>query len=276
MIFLILPIGARTSAIGVFEARSLTERFGLKGIIGLVYKKDPTPVSNKRITLSEGSIEGKLTKLVTTHASVTVSEVNDFLEQQIKDPQYRYRLMPDPTSKHDAQIGGIIATGAEGGNRSHASEDIYSVKVVDAEGVVQLLVGEDAKRVVGLNGNAGIICEATFVPTAFPKYEHGVVIPVSKTGRDAWHQALLLQDKIRPYCFSHSENPRIQEGRGADKIIVTGIDVLASTTVELALGETADSFSNAIRALYANSDLLLFVTFYISSDDEIDICIHCS
>ena len=34
---LALPIGAKTSALGVFEARNLGERFGLKGVVGISF-----------------------------------------------------------------------------------------------------------------------------------------------------------------------------------------------------------------------------------------------
>jgi hypothetical protein len=267
---LALPIGAKTSAIGIFEARSLAERFGLKGVVGIVHKKDPLPVEHGKIAIDLVDDHGQSRRVVRAAASVSVQEVNDFLETNIEDPRYRFRIMPDPTSKADAQIGGILATGAEGGNRSQASEDIYSVTVVDAESRVQTLTGADAQRIVGLNGNAGIICEASCIPTAFPKYEHGIVVPLSHCGRGAWHQALALQEVLRPFCFSANTDPRIQEGRGDDGIIVTGIEILATATLALAIGEADDRFSEAVTALVAEKDLLLFITFssFLSPDDD--------
>jgi hypothetical protein len=266
---LALPIGAKTSAIGIFEARGLAERFGLKGVVGLVFKKDPTPIANGKISLCSKNENGTPIRLVHASASVSVEEVNDFLEKNIIEERYRYRIMPDPTSKAYAQIGGILATGAEGGNRSQASEDVFSVTVVDAESRVQKLIGEDAKQLVGLNGNAGIIVEAEFIPTAFPKYEHGIVVPLAGTGRAAWLQALQLQEQLRPFCFSSNNDPRIQEGRGDEGIIVTGIEILATSTLSLAMGDSTDRFSESIRTLVSGKELLLFITFssFLSSDD---------
>ena len=263
---LALPIGAKTSALGVFEARGLAERFGLKGIVGIVFKK-LTPEKAAQCISHQNTSDGLVVK---AHAAVTIVDINQYLLKNVPSDKFRYRLMPDPTSRWDAQLGGIIATGAEGGNRSQASEDIHRATVVDADGNEHIIEGDDAKRLVGLNGNAGVICAAEFKPTAFPRFDHGLVIPLSGRGRTAWHQALQIQDWLKPYCYSVDSDPRVQVGKGDAGIIVTGIDLLAIDTVKLAVGDDNSRFTQQLLSLTDESDILVFVTFssFLSSDDE--------
>lgn len=295
---LALPIGAKTSALGVFEARGLAERFGLKGIIGISFdaipSKDIAPAepTTKRIELPQDlnplhhtvwSTSGALAAIyskdyestliaprIVVHAGCHIADVNSFLETALPSERIRFRLMPDPTSKSDAQIGGIVATGAEGGNRSQASEDLFGLTIVDADGALRILRDGDAKNIVGLNGNAGMICQAEFLATAFPKYEHGIFIPLSGVNDAAWKNALLFQERCKPYCFSAHSDPRIQIGAGDGGIIVTGIEILSKHALEIAIKDSENRFEWVLLELMQGADFGIFVTYssFYSAENE--------
>ncbi len=298
---LAMPIGARTSALGVFDARSFVEREGLKGVLGLEFENiffDIASQKNQELLItiphfSESDYElvtapncGALALLksksfdvdqrhphrIIAHAGTHILDLNKFVNTFINSDRYSYRIMPDPTSWAEAQIGGIVATGAEGGNRTKASEDLLALQVIDGNANVRNLEREQACNVVGLNGNAGIIFQAEFAVTAFPKHEHGLFVVVSGQGLDAWKGLLQLQNRLKPFCRSAVNNARLQVGAGDAGIIVTSIEPLSRDALILACGDQPGDFEKKlIRAVGAN-DFAVFVTFnsfYSAEDPEI-------
>ena len=293
-----MPIGARTSALGVFDARSYADREGLKGIIGLEFENLsyspeqtnqapllldlPTydPVKYELI-IDQGSgalallkslqfeTNQELPHRVFALAGTHISDVNRFLNAHLSNSKYTYRIMPDPTSWAEAQIGGIIATGAEGGNRTKASEDLLSLQVVDANGLVRNLNTEESKRVVGTNGNAGVIYQAEFAVSAFPRFEHGIFVSVKGVGVEAWKSLLRLQHLLKPYSRSLAGSPRLQIGNAKDGIIITSIEPLSVDALRLACGEVLGGFERKLLNLVGDSEFGVFVTFnsFLEADD---------
>jgi aspartate aminotransferase-like enzyme len=293
-----MPIGARTSALGVFDARSYADREGLKGIVGLEFENisyssehtnqapllldlpnyDPAAYE---LIIDQGSGALALLKSLNFHsnpelphrvfalAGTHISDVNRFLNVHLANSRYTYRIMPDPTSWAEAQIGGIIATGAEGGNRTKASDDLLSLQVVDANGVVRNLTTEQSKCVVGTNGNAGAIYQAEFAVSAFPRYEHGIFVSVKGKGLDAWRSLFRLQHVLKPFARSLADNPRLQVGDAKDGIIITSIEPLSLDALKLACGEVLGDFERKLLNLVGASEFGVFITFnsFLEAED---------
>lgn len=170
---------------------------------------------------------------VVAHASATVSQVNAFLKLSLPADR-RYQILSDLTSKDQASIGGVIATGAQGGNRASARVDITACTMVDEYGVRKLSRRgpgeslnnghETAKDNVGYNGYTGTCIQATFEVTPFPPHDFGFLLPVSgNTPEEVWRNALEIQSRLTPYS-ARVRNGHFPEGNM--KSCITSIEIL--------------------------------------------------
>lgn len=262
----VMAIGAKTSALAVFEMEGKARLAGLKGIVGIEFvpgtvtvpEFDETkfelvrnPDSSICILRSRDYLQ--YPHRVIAHTAVTIDQINAFLAETFPSDPHSFQIMPDPTSKDAAQIGGIVTTGAEGGNRVKASDDLLECTVVDADGEIRNLIGDDAKRIVGLNGTAGILTQATFEATAFPKNKFGLLIPVKGTREEVWTQILQVQEALKPYCVSKGQRECVGTGENGD--IVTGVEIMGSSAIRESLRAHGGTFS-----LADSCDTVLYVT----------------
>ena len=263
----ILPIGAKTSAIGLFEVHTHALRIGLKGVVGVYLQRSEVKLvggsdsafeaiysEDKSIMVLKSKTSKQKHKVI-AHSAVTVSEVNDFLNQTLDSSNVYYRIMPDPTSMAEAQLGGIISTGAQGGNRTNAAHDIRRVWLINADGVESCVEGDEAKNLVGLNGCAGLVVQAEFEVSAFPKYEHGLFIPVGKIADEStkrWRDLFSVQELLRPFC---------QDTTDAVQEVVTGIELLSTKGLMLAKDKHGSDFLDKLIKLNEQNEFGLFITF---------------
>jgi aspartate aminotransferase-like enzyme len=323
----VMTSGAKTSALGVFQARKMAELRGFSGVIclespvswdetsgfvgflGTDEQKLEAPVAKDLIKIPDDAEEviwhdilpiaiystydapekcckhlvsyeadeaPTLHYKIAAHASVTVNQVNAFLRENLKSEKYRHQIMPDLTSKGEATIGGVVNTGAQGGNRTSAKLDLVSVEMVNACGPVTL-EGAEAKDIVGYNGLAGTCLQANFEVTPLPKHEFGFMIPVS--GRDThetWKNALKLQGLIAPYCVHPSElNPENED----EQLLITSMEILGRPQLEQGFKNFGESHSKEIKCLSPildedrskDSQMFVYVTgstFHDLTDEE--------
>jgi hypothetical protein len=221
---------------------------------------------DKSIVVLKSKIAGQKHRVI-AHAAVTVSEINEQLNKVLDSTNAYFRIMPDPTSMGEAQLGGIISTGAQGGNRTNAAHDIRRVWLINADGVESCVEGEDAKNLVGLNGCAGLVVQAEFEVSVFPKYEHGLFIPVGKSTDESskrWRDLFSVQELLRPFC---------QDNTDVTKEVVTGIELLSTKGLILAQDKHGSDFLDKLIKLNEQNEFGLFVTFNssqpIGSDDAL-------
>ncbi len=308
---LALPIGAKTSALGVFESFSTADKKGFSGVMGIQMEaisagdkgkdfgsdtiaRDEAELSADAQLLSVPDFDPNEYELVRdkkypiavlksksfpedpkkphrvlAHAGMRVVDINGFLETHLgSDERYRYKIMADPTSKYEAQLGGVVSTGAEGGNRAKAKNDVRSLRIVDGNAEERNLDREQSQAVVGLNGNAGFVTQVEFEVTAFPRHEHALWIPVNGKGKEAWQNLLRLQDALRGHCRSENGEDRIQVGKGAGGIIVTGMEPLSSDALSIAKGHVKGSDSLPSLPEGEMGLYLTFSSFYTLEDFE--------
>ncbi|PJC36668.1 hypothetical protein CO046_04600 [Candidatus Peregrinibacteria bacterium CG_4_9_14_0_2_um_filter_53_11] len=279
---LAMPIGAKTSALGVFEAMHAAAVNGLNGVVGIVIKDITGDQDGSAIALSIPEYNTEEYELVRhpnlpiallkstdfrarphriiAYAGAHIEDANIFLNKEIKDKKYRFRLMPDPTSKAEAQIGGVVATGAEGGNRTKASEDVLRARMINGNGELIDAGPEELSKLVGLNGNAGIITEAEFEVSAFPKNEHALFIPVNGSGKDAWKNMLRIQQLLKKFCRPDGENSRLQERNEYDGLIITGIEPLSRNAIDIATEASTKPFDKKLNKVMGSHDFGLYIT----------------
>ncbi len=299
-----MPIGAKTSALGVFDgALEIARKNGLNGVVGIQMKdivyedyKAGEPLSLQNQWLQVPPFDESQYELIRHHkcplavlkaknfsqntktphkviagSGVHLEDINTFLGQVLGVEEYKYRLMPDPTSKKEAQVGGIVGTGAEGGNRAKAEDDIVSAVIVNADAQDKLLEGNDAQKIVGLNGGAGIITQAEFEVTAYPKHEHGMFIPLKGKGKEVWINALKVQSKLKRYCGDATQTDRLQKGYGPNNIVVTSMEPLSPTAISIATGHDQGSWGKKLKKIVGadqatpNCEMGLYVTFSSSA-----------
>ncbi|MBP9717978.1 hypothetical protein KBD59_01655 [Candidatus Gracilibacteria bacterium] len=280
---LALPIGSRTSAQGLFEARHDAEKYGLNGVVGLQMTRSkeslqlPTEVPEGYELVEHPSLplavlksksfpeDPKKPHRVIAGAGISVGEVNDFLNEQLGSERYRYRILANPTSKDQATVGGIFTTGAEGGDRYKATKDILRALIVNGDGEQNMLEQTAAQQLVGLAGNAGMVTQAEFGVSAFPKHEHGVFIPVKGAGKEGWKNMLKLQARLKKFCHQKEEGP-FQVGDEKDGTIVTGLEPLSRNAVEAATHDNETPFARSINGLMQHYEYGIYVAFSSFND----------
>lgn len=196
---------------------------------------------------------------VIAHATVTVAQINEFLAEVLPKDAH-YQILPDLTSKEQAALGGVIATGAQGGNRASARVDLQRCTLVDAIGVREL-EGNDAKMIVGYNGYLGTCTQAEFEVTKFPKHQFGFLVPISGTSiPDAWQNALKFQARLAPHCV-HPD--RLQEQpEGLRQTMVSSMEILGPEQLRMGI-EKYNGRSQELKILldkYPGTQIFVYVS----------------
>lgn len=308
----VMTVGAKTSALGVFAAWDMAKMRGLKGVICLdmpacwdsnqtsaVMNKTGMPeplrqmrpsdllqlpaidASQERMILSDSlpvAVIQKRDELpgtkhrVVAHATVTVAQINAFLEE-ILPKDAHYQILPDLTSKEQAALGGVIATGAQGGNRTSARVDLLSCQVVDALGVRDLH-GEDAKMIVGYNGYLGNCVQAEFEVTKFPKHPFGFMVPIrGKTIAEAWQNALKFQARLAPHCVHPDQ--LVAQPENMRHTLISSMEILGPEQLRLGI-EKYKGRSEDLQVLlqqYPGTQMFVYVTgsTHLGHGGELDL-----
>lgn len=287
-----MPIGAKTSGLGVFEAMGTASQKGFEGVLGIQMRgfesyepdegKDEKPAANliqipeydstrydlvRHQTLPLALLKSKTfpedpstPHRVIAHAGCTVDVVNQFLKDKLPSDHFVHRIINDLTTRKEAQLGGVISTGAEGGNRSKPTEDIVSTGIVDAHGDARSLDREESQKIIGLNG-ATLVTQVEFEVTALPKHEHAIFIPIRGTGEEKWKNMLRLQQKLTRYCRSKEGNRRILQGDTANGLIITGMEPLSRSALNIALETRTERDRDQYGAMLAEEEIGIYVTF---------------
>lgn len=209
---------------------------------------------------------------VIAHATVTVTQVNEFLSKALPQDAH-YQIMPDLTSKAQAALGGVIATGAQGGNRASARVDLLKCTVVDALGQREL-IGEDAKTIVGYNGYLGSCIQAEFEVTAFPKHPYGFMVPIpGSTITEAWKNMLKFQALLSPHCV-HPDK-LAEQPEGFQKTMVSSMEILGPEQLRLGIDKDGSARAHELSILnkkFPDAKLFVYVTgsTHHESDGSVD------
>lgn len=290
-----LPIGSKTSALGVFQVMDLAKQKGLKGVVGIQvtdfndlgdghatskspcdkFLKIPEYDVSRYDLIKHPSIPVAILKShsfpessefphrVIAHAGAKVADVRAFLNQVCQSDKYRFALMSEPTSEKEAHIGGVISTGAEGGNRAKPSDDILSATIVNGDAEEVALSRAESQKIVGLNGSGGLVMQAEFEATALPKYEYSFFIPVSgDSEQEAWINMLRLQKVLSQYSATKATG-RVLEGDNDDGFLITGMEPLSKSAYEMALSKFGSDDQRAlgdVSAKYNNHPYGLYIT----------------
>ena len=166
----------------------------------------------------------------------------------------------DLTTRREAQLGGVISTGAEGGNRSKPSDDIFSTHIINGNGEQKHLDRHKSQKIIGLNG-ATLVTQVEFEVTAFPKYEHAVFLPIKGTGKEMWKNMLKLQQRLKKYCIPKDSDPRKIEGKSKNGLIVTGMEPLSRSALNIALEKEDHPAKASFQKALAVDEMGIYITF---------------
>ena len=231
----VTPAGAQTST----TAASITDKGVLLSLSAMSRVLDVDPI--RRIARVE--------------PGVTVGALNKLLAEQL------LRFAPDPTSEHDATVGGAIACNASGARslRYGATRPhVHSVTIANGTGelvklqrpqleknTVGFFVAQDpVDWIVGSEGTLGVIAEAELSLVALPVHEFGLALPF-ESEQDALAfvaEARMRGDRHtgpRPQCLEYFDGLALAIARtavGADWMR----DARALVYLEQALDDDAD------------------------------------
>lgn len=303
----VMTLGAKTSALGVFAAWDSAKMHGLHGIIAIEmpitnsYPKTRTNGKGETVEIVQpcnildlpeigedeeiiksdkhaiAVIRNKMTNhhRVIAHATTSVDLINRFLAEALGTKDHHYQILPDLTSKADAALGGVIATGAQGPNRTSARADMLSCMVVDALGK-RVLRGEEAKDIVGYNGYFGTCVQVEFEVTGFPPHQFGCMIPVkAKDPKELWEHALEIQARLSPYCVHPKNLHKQPEGR--QRTCITGIEIIGKDGLKKGIELTKDAGDDEMNTgpledlLATDTEMFIYVTgntFDLAGDSD--------
>lgn len=304
----VMTLGAKTSALGVFAAWNSAKLHGLRGAIclempaswladqpgsqamgkpGMPKLRNGVELTSPKDLLDIAGIDPDREEVVCSenlpiavvkdksgqrhrviaHATVTVSQINQFLYEVLPKDAH-YQILPDLTSKEQAALGGVIATGAQGGNRASARVDLLKCTVVDALGKREL-VGKDAKNIVGYNGYLGTCVQAEFEVTPFPRHAFGFIVPISgKTIGDSWQNALKLQSDLARHCVQPSQLS--WQPDGFQNTMISSMEILGYEQLRLGI-EKKGGRSEELKVLlerFPEARMFVYVTGSTHLDSE--------
>lgn len=206
--FGVMPVGALTSATGAFEAESAGEVHSLNGWVGLrlsaggkVEKElkpgdeieiegnrfEAVPLLDGQAILFKSKNPSIVSHRIRCWGALTPDDLDKALCEALGDG---HTIGLDLTTRNQAKIAAVIATGGQGPSRRSPREGLKAVTIVDGHGRRHELRGEDAKKQVGLEGIAGAIMEAEFEVLRHEPDDFGLFIPIPGGQKEGFTEKL--------------------------------------------------------------------------------------
>lgn len=195
----VMPIGALTSAVSAFKSAAI---HGLNGWVGLKINGQGKVEEFEKIEM-DGNVyevipilekQGRILKSKKEGVPHRVQVWGGAIPDNVNAELVKYlgkghSIYLDLTTRDQAFIGSVVATGGQGPVRADASFNLHGVIVIDGDGNIQHLEGEEAKKQVGLGGLAGAISEVDMEVVQEQPYEFGVFIPLRGSLKSGFTEA---------------------------------------------------------------------------------------
>jgi|GEM_PF-2701996 len=239
----VMPIGSLTSAVGAFKAGAM---HGLKGWIGLkingsgkAEKLESVEVDgNIYETISILNGGGRILKSKSPNVShrvqVWAGAIPDEIDKELVNHLGKgHSIYLDLTTRDQALIGAVVATGGQGPVRADASFNLNGLIIIDGDGKVRHLEEEEAKMQVGLGGLAGAITEVDMEVVREQPYEFGFFIPLKGDLKDgltkafpSFVSAVGKFTEFEKVNSNKSAGGEIMVGKNDDKLLVKGFEIV--------------------------------------------------
>ncbi len=183
----VMPIGSLTSAVSAFKSAAT---HGLKGWVGIKIDGEGRPDEFEKIevdgnvyeTISILKGQGRILKSKSAGVPNRVQVWGGTIPDDINDELVKHlgkghSIYLDLTTRDSARIAAVVATGGQGPVREDAGFNLHGLIVIDKDGKIHHLKGQEAKRQVGLGGLAGAISEVDMEIVKEQPYEFGLFIP---------------------------------------------------------------------------------------------------
>ncbi len=183
----VMPIGSLTSAVSAFKSAAT---HGLKGWVGIKIDSAGQPEELEKVEI-DGNVyeaitilkgQGRILKSKTAGVANRVQVWGGTIPDEINEELVKYlgrghSVYLDLTTRDSARIAAVVATGGQGPVRADASFNLHGLIVIDGDGKMHHLEGDEARKQVGLGGLAGAITEVDMEVVHEQPYEFGLFIP---------------------------------------------------------------------------------------------------
>lgn len=160
-----------------------------------------------------------------------------------------YWIPLDLTTRNQAQLGAVYATGSMGPSRIRPHEAIKRVVISDGE-TIRELTGDEIEQHEGLLGLTGAIIEIEFNVFEVPKEQFGFLVPLKVNESDfneesTWVDKLkILLAKLHPALNLNLEDGKISS-EWADGLL-DGVEIITKQELLLVLRESASDDSRRL------------------------------
>ncbi len=256
-----MSIGAQTSAIGAFKANKLAPLHGWMGLElsqngsrpsellgtdesqdGKIIERDGSCYKvherlNGRLQILENQDSQKPHRIL-AWGSVFPKDVDEALEEVLGKGHSIYL---DLTTRDQAQLAAVVATGAQGPTRANARNNLKRLVVTDGKGELHQLEAEEAEMQVGLGGLAGAISEIELEVVKEMPEEFGVFVPLpgdlSEGIQEKFPQVMALLSKYARY--KKDESGTLVSDTGKD-FLFKGFEIVSRPVLSQITGESDD------------------------------------
>lgn len=256
----IMPIGSLTSAVGAFKAGAM---HGLNGWIGLKISGSGTIDEFEKVEIDGNKYEaipilnggGRILKSkspsVPHRVQVWAGAIPDDIDKELVSHLGKgHSIYLDLTTRDQALIGAVVATGGQGPVRADAGFNLHGLIVIDGDGKVEHLEGDEAKKQVGLGGLAGAISEVDMEVVREQPYEFGFFIPFKGDLKEGLTKAFpSFVSSVGKFTEFDRVNPNgmvggdMLIGRNDGKLLIKGFEIV-----------TRKGLSAAYDVMQASSD----------------------
>ncbi|MBI2453626.1 hypothetical protein HYV58_00425, partial [Candidatus Peregrinibacteria bacterium] len=269
----VMPIGSKTSAVGAFEAPSLNHANGWVGLqisphgqLSELSKAQEAgytviPVLEGRARILKSDDPNKPHR-VQAWGGLTPDELDNALIQEL-GPGHTVHL--DLTTRDQAQISAVVATGGQGPVRVDASFNLHGVVIIDKNAKVRHLIGDEARMQVGLGGEAGAITEVDFEVVKEEPHEFGLVLPIPGTIERAIGEAFpKIMAKLAQFVKKEAGPMRI---KGFEIITYEDIKRAYELMEHQDIGGRIGSMLQAMRDLECDTALMMNGRTSLNAED---------
>ena len=247
----VVPMGSLTSAVNAFKTNDPGKQHGITEWVGI--QMDPkgqlSELSNLGIDTDTFEVipilEGRARILksnnpnvphrVQSWAGVTPAELDEAL---VKNLGRGYSTGLDLTTRDQAQLAAVVATGGQGPSRRDATSTLESVIIVNGEGQLVHLQGDEAKKQVGLGGMAGAITEVDLRVNRELPNECGLFIPLPGTLQEGVTKGFpKLMSGLAPFIHSKpipsDDGGQLMTAPQSGKVLIKGFEIVTRQDLQL-------------------------------------------